>query len=112
MVSGYPDTVITMTDAALPADPLEALRELAKYDDELQRLRRGKVRAARAAGASWEHIGAALGMTRQSAWEHYAGEVWDDVAASVADSSELSDADALSLAVDEVKVVRRSRRTH
>jgi hypothetical protein len=51
-------------------------------------------------------------MTRQSAWEQYAGEVWDDIAASAADSPELSDADALSLAVDEVKVVRRSRRTH
>jgi hypothetical protein len=104
--------VTTMTGAALPADPLEALRELAKYDNELQRLRRATVRAARTAGASWEHIGAALGMTRQSAWEHYAGDVWDDVAASVADPSELSDADALPLAVDEVKAVRRSRRTH
>lgn len=111
-VSGYPDIVTTMPAAALPADPLEALRQLAKYDNELQRLRRGKVRAARAAGASWENIGAALGMTRQSAWEHYAGEVWDDVAASAVDSSEFSDADALSLAVDEVKAVRRKRRTH
>lgn len=30
------------------------------------------VRAARSAGASWAQIGAALGMTRQSAWEAHA----------------------------------------
>ena len=32
------------------------------------------VRKARAAGATWAQVGAALGMTRQSAWERFSGE--------------------------------------
>ena len=109
VVSGYPDAM-TITAGALPADPLDALRELARFDHELQQLRRGKVRAARAAGASWENIGAALGMTRQSAWEQYSRDVFDEMAASVAEPADLSDEDALSMAVSEVKAVRSSRR--
>jgi len=32
------------------------------------------VRKARSMGATWARIGAALGMTRQSAWERFSGE--------------------------------------
>ena len=32
------------------------------------------VRKARSLGATWSQIGAALGMTRQSAWERFSGE--------------------------------------
>jgi hypothetical protein len=32
------------------------------------------VRQARELGATWARIGAALGMTRQSAWERFSGE--------------------------------------
>jgi len=32
------------------------------------------VRKARATGATWAQVGAALGMTRQSAWERFSGE--------------------------------------
>ena len=38
----------------MSSDPLEALRQLARRDLELQRLRRSQVRDARAKGASWE----------------------------------------------------------
>ena len=72
---------MTITAGALPTDPLDALRELARFDRELQQLRRGKVRAARDVGTSWESIGAALGMTRQSAWEQYSRDVLDEIAA-------------------------------
>lgn len=34
----------------------------------------GWVRHARTLGATWARIGEALGMTRQSAWERFAGE--------------------------------------
>ena len=34
----------------------------------------GWVRRARALGVTWARIGAALGMTRQSAWERFSGE--------------------------------------
>ena len=52
---------------ALSADPLEALRELTRSEPELERLRRDRVLAARAAGATWEQVGNALGVSRQSA---------------------------------------------
>ena len=96
----------------LSSDPLEALRELTRRDLELQRLRRSQVRDARAKGASWEHIGAALGIARQSAWEQYAVEVLEDVALAAADQQVLSDQDAMELAVGEVKSVRRSGHRH
>jgi ATP-dependent Clp protease ATP-binding subunit ClpX len=32
------------------------------------------VRMARSGGITWTRIGAALGMTRQSAWERFSGE--------------------------------------
>jgi hypothetical protein len=38
------------------------------------------VRAARAAGASWAQIGAALGTSKQSAWEAHARWIDDQVA--------------------------------
>ena len=107
--SGYPDSVTLLAAINLPPDPLEALRELTRRDLELQLLRRSQVRAARASGASWEHIGAALGIARQSAWEQYAVEVLDDVARAAADQQVLSDDEAMELAVGEVKSVRRSR---
>ena len=101
---------MSITADALPTDPLDALRELARVDHQLQQLRRGKVRAARAAGTSWESIGAALGMTRQSAWEQYSRDVFDEIAASAAEPADLSDEDALAMAVSEVKAVRSTRR--
>ena len=102
---------MTQIDAkALPADPLEALRELAQWEDELERLRLAAVEAARERGASWEQIGAALGMSRQAVWEFYTRQVRDDLARSAA-ASELSEKEAMDLAVDEVRAARRRRRS-
>ena len=56
---------------ALPAAPLDALRELARGETELERLCRDRIASARAAGATWEQIGSALGMTRQAAREFF-----------------------------------------
>ena len=63
----------------LPSDPLDALRELARSETELDRLRRAYVRGARAAGATWEQVGEALGMTRQSAWEYFSRDTWAEI---------------------------------
>jgi hypothetical protein len=94
---------------ALPADPLEALLELARCDDEIDRLRREAVEQARERGASWEQVGAALGMSRQAAWEFYTRQVRADLAESTAES-DLSEDEAMALAVDEVRATRRRRR--
>lgn len=53
--------------SSLPADPLEALRELSRADAELEALRRERVEVARRQGATWDQIGESLGMSRQSA---------------------------------------------
>jgi hypothetical protein len=94
----------------LPADPLDALRALARTEAELDELRRQQVAAARAAGATWEQVGEALGMSRQSAWEYFAARTRAELAAHADANSELSEDDALDLAVEEVRAVRRRRR--
>jgi hypothetical protein len=95
---------------ALPADPLAALRELTRGEAELEAVRRAKVEAARDAGASWEQVGEALGVSRQSAWEYYSSAVRSKLAANVEATADLSEADAMDLAVEEVRSVRRRRR--
>lgn len=95
---------------ALPPDPLEALRELSRVDSELEGLRRDRVESARRAGVSWEQIGEALGMSRQSAWEYYTRDVRQALEEAVAANSDLEEAEALRIATDEVSAVRRRRR--
>ena len=92
----------------LPADPLDALRELTRTEVELGVLRRRSVEAARAAGASWDQIGEALGMTRQSAWEYFGRPARKSIASRVATSS-LDEDEAMRLAVEETREVRRRR---
>lgn len=101
---------VIVTDE-LPADPLDALRALARTEAELDELRRQQVAAARGAGATWEQVGEALGMSRQSAWEYYAARARAEIAANVAANADLSDDDATDLAVEEVRAVRRRRRS-
>ena len=91
----------------LPANPLDALRELTRREGILDELRRERVMAARAAGASWEQVGEALGMSRQSAWEYFSAETRKRLAANAAANRDLSEDDAMALAVSEVKAVRR-----
>ena len=94
----------------LPGDPLEALRELARSEPELDRLRRENVMAARAAGATWEQIGNALGMSKQSAWGYFTARIRADLADNARANSELSVEDATQLAIEEVRSDRRRRR--
>jgi ClpX C4-type zinc finger len=53
---------------------LELLPKVAAAGAQVERHLTGFVRKARAAGITWNRIGAALGMTRQSAWERFSGE--------------------------------------
>ena len=84
-------------------------RQLAE-SGELDELRRKQVAAARAAGATWEQVGEALGMSRQSAWEYYAARTRAEIAANAAANTDLSEGDTTDLAVEEVRAVRRRRR--
>jgi hypothetical protein len=80
---------------------------LTESEHELERIRREQVIAARAAGASWQQIGDALGVSRQSAWEAFTAATRDALTANVDASSTLAERDALDLAVEEVRAVRR-----
>lgn len=100
-----------VTAEQLPQDPLSALRVLTESEHELERIRRQQVIAARAAGASWQQIGDALGVTRQSAWESFTAATRAALAANVDANSTLAEGDAVDLAVDEVRAVRRRRTT-
>lgn len=95
---------------SLPADPLEALRELSRADVELEVLRRERVEAARREGASWDQIGESLGMPRQSAWEYYTRET-RRVLDESAKGSDLGEDEAMEVVTEEVSRVRRRRRT-
>ena len=93
----------------LPSDPLEALRELTRTEAELGELRRRFVSDARTAGVSWDQIGESLGMTRQSAWEYFSRPVRESMALRSASSQLDDDDEAMQLAVDETREVRRRR---
>ena len=95
---------------SLPADPLEALRELSRADVELEALRHERVEAARLQGATWDQIGESLGMSRQSAWEYYTRETRRVLDGSAA-GSDLDEDEAMRVATEEVSRVRRRRRT-
>ncbi len=107
-MSGYPDivTVLVAVDE-LPKDPLSALRMLTESEHELERIRRQQVIAARAAGASWQQIGDALGVSRQSAWEAFTAATRAALADNVEANKALGEQDAVDLAVAEVGAVRR-----
>ena len=95
----------------LPEDPLAALRALTESEHELERIRREQVIAARAAGASWQQIGDALGVSRQSAWEAFTAATRAALSVNVAANSALAEDDAMDLAVEEVRAVRRRSST-
>lgn len=92
---------------SLPEEPLAALRAVAESEFELDRIRRDQVIAARNAGASWQQIGEALGVSRQSAWEMFTAEV--RAALDNSANTELTDDEAMQIAVEEVRAVRRHR---
>jgi hypothetical protein len=92
----------------LPSDPLAALRELTRTEAELGELRRQVVANARTAGVSWDQIGEALGITRQSAWQYFSRPARESMATRAAASS-LDVDEAMRLAVEETREVRRRR---
>ncbi len=95
---------------SLPANPLDALRELSQAGVELETLLRDRVAAARREGATWEEIGESLGMSRQAAWEYYTRDARRMLEEAAASGEELSEEEALRLAAEEVTEVRRRRR--
>lgn len=98
-------------ESTLPTDPIAAIRNLAKREHELELLRLDLVKRARRDGRSWEEIAAALGITRQSAWQFYAPRILTDFDQEENAPQGLSGEAAVDLAVSESRVVRRRRRS-
>ncbi len=59
-----------LSDQAL----LAQLPTIAAVGAQVEAVLTDRVRKARSKGITWARIGAALGMTRQSAWERFSGE--------------------------------------
>ncbi len=57
------------------ARPLEALRECCRAETALQKATWETVSKAREASHTWTEIGEALGVTKQTAWERFSGEM-------------------------------------
>lgn len=98
-----------VSQESLPDDPLAALRVLADTEVQLDRIRRDRVIAARAGGASWQQVGDALGVSRQSAWEAFTADVRAALEANVAQNG-LDEDEAMDLAASESRAVRQRRR--
>lgn len=96
---------------SLPGDPLAAIEEITESEAELERLRCSLVKEARQAGRSWEQIAAALGMSRQAAWEYYTSRFRAELKEATDASRDLSEREAAEVAVAESRAVRRRRRS-
>ena len=65
------DTIHTLAAGAGSDDPIAALRAIAKLRKELDRVEAVATRRARVAGASWQLIALALGISRQAVHKKY-----------------------------------------
>jgi len=88
--------------------PGETVRRLATVEARIRRLQRERERLisdARAERESWQAIAAALGVSRQAAWQaHREGAV---VVAQIRSRSTLSDEAAMAVARSALRDVRR-----
>jgi len=65
------DAIRTLTGDADSEDPIAALNAIAELRRELDRVEAVTVRRARNAGASWQLVAHALGVTRQAVHKKY-----------------------------------------
>jgi len=88
--------------------PGQAVRRLAAVDARIRRLQREReqlIKDARAERESWQAIAAALGVSRQAAWQaHREGAI---VVAQIRSRSKLSDEAAMAVARSALREVRR-----
>ncbi len=70
-----PNPVFITSQNKRAIDEIERLQDAARIAQEAvsqaRAAARDAVRALRLAGASWSEVGAALGMSRQAAWEQF-----------------------------------------
>jgi len=64
-------TIHTLAGDAASDDPIKALHAIANLHRELDRVEAVAVRRARNAGASWQFIAVALGVSKQAVHKKY-----------------------------------------
>jgi hypothetical protein len=99
-----------LSNQALPGDPLDAIQEITASEVELDRLRCALVKEARQSGRSWEQIASALGTSRQAAWKYYTARFRTELDEATVTNGDLSEDEAMEIAVAESRAVRRRRR--
>lgn len=72
--------------------PIAALRECRGAATALQKVMWQTVAEARQAGHSWQEIGEALGVTKQTAWQRFSGEMRHPITGEPIEREEGSDA--------------------
>lgn len=73
-VSPQPPPRLPMWEDMTDKQILAHIPRIARVASQVEGNLREWVRQLRHRGVTWERIGAALGMTRQSAWERFSGE--------------------------------------
>ena len=91
------------------SDPLRRVQALRVAGGRLDDWLVEAVADARQQGRSWDDIGQALGVSRQAAWELFRDRARQALDAARRESP-LTEDEALALAVEETRAVRRRRR--
>jgi hypothetical protein len=74
------------------AHPIEALRECCRAETALEKAMVQTVGKAREASHSWTEIGAALGVTKQTAWQRFSGGLRHPITGDEIDRADEADA--------------------
>jgi len=74
-IVGQGDRLRLRTLGDWEADPIHALRECRRAATAVQKAIWQTVAGAREAGHSWTEIGDSLGVTKQTAWQRFSGEM-------------------------------------
>jgi hypothetical protein len=74
-IAGHGNHLRLRTLGDWDAHPIEALRECCRAETALEKAMLQTVHMAREASHSWTEIGAALGVTKQTAWQRFSGEM-------------------------------------
>ena len=74
-IVGYGNHLRLRTIGSWETQPIEALRECRHAATALEKAMYQTVGEAREAGRSWTEIGNALGVTKQTAWQRFSGEM-------------------------------------
>ncbi len=88
---------------------LEALRALHARERDLAQTKHDLIARARQERHSWSEIGAALGISKQAAWQAY-NEAITEILDQAAARSGLGEDEAMQLAREELAALRRERR--